>query len=305
MATAALFSFAFLKLGWVAIGNQPVQQHDNNSPARRAILAVLSYEKQAARTAEADSLDAPEPPKTVEYWGRESLTFTAKTGQSPRSFRWNSTAGATHVKPNRRSSASSSVGAESDDVYLFVHIAKTGGSSFDEILKAGVNGIPADCIVEKKHYEDKAMPLEERYDFPKCRILSTEFSRFQVSKFLMQKTQASKVPAGPVPPAVLSHVKFFSLMREPFARLLSQFRHDKYYTPRRFKGCVGLEELVAHGASCIQAKEPAYRYQNFQTMMLGGCQWNHKTNACKLRIGCCAQGTVQHNPQLSFLVRKY
>lgn len=31
----------------------------------------------------------------------------------------------------------------------FVHIAKTGGSSFDEILKKGVNGVHADCIIEK------------------------------------------------------------------------------------------------------------------------------------------------------------
>jgi hypothetical protein len=54
-------------------------------------------------------------------------------------------------------------------------------------------------------------------------------------------------------------VKFITLVREPFSRLLSQWRHDKYYTPRRFKDCAGLEHLVAHGASCIQAGEPAYR----------------------------------------------
>ncbi len=55
------------------------------------------------------------------------------------------------------------------------------------------------------------------------------------------------------PSGHLARVKFITLLREPFARLLSQFRHDKYYTPRVFKDCGSLGILVQHGTSCIQS----------------------------------------------------
>jgi hypothetical protein len=40
---------------------------------------------------------------------------------------------------------------------------------------------------------------------------------------------------------------------------------------------------MSHVYICACAiAEPAYRYQNFQTMMLGGCTWNHKSGLCEL-----------------------
>lgn len=100
----------------------------------------------------------------------------------------------------------------------------------------------------------------------------------EASNRLKQNVRA--VPEAPL--AALSHVRFLTLLREPFARLLSQFRHDKYYTPRMFKSCLALEALVERQEkSCIQNGEPAYRYQNFQTMMLGGCVWDHRLNICE------------------------
>jgi len=244
----------------------------------RHLLNVLSYEKQHA---------IQEPPS--ESWIRQEVVTTPQSSQqdSRKSIganlvsrgeggvggggKWNASKARHHGGK-----------VPTNDVLLFVHIAKTGGSSFDEILKGGVNNVEADCIVEKKHYEDRAVPLTSRYDFPRCKLISTEFSRFQASKFLVPKARKG----GPPPPTTASalqlpHVKYLTILREPFARLLSQFRHDKYYTPRRFKGCPDLASLVEQGVTCIEKSEPAYRYQNFQSMMLGGCVWNHKLNLCE------------------------
>lgn len=94
--------------------------------------------------------------------------------------------------------------------------------------------------------------------------------------------QVHNAPKVSVPTLLyLSMMMLPSLFREPFSRLLSQYRHDKYYTPRVFKDCDSLDVLVQPGAACIQSREPAYRYQNFQAMMLGGCIWNHKTAVCE------------------------
>jgi len=236
---------------------------------RRRPLAVLSYEKAVHAPAALDAAAVSSKPQaeTVLREERESLVFTPRGDSHLRAQRWNSSAEAGRgEKLHRLGGATGSdtrlkpapPQAALDGALLFVHIAKTGGSSFDEILKLGVNGVKADCIVEKKHYEDKSTPLEERYNFPSCKILSTEFSRPAVTRFLVPRTKA-KVAAPPPSQLQLSHVLFLTLMREPYARLLSQYRHDKFYTPRRFKDCAGLEMLVEHGASCIMAGEPAYR----------------------------------------------
>lgn len=153
-----------------------------------------------------------------------------------------------------------------------------------------------------------------------------EFSTFQISKFL-QLDQATR--AG-------RRVFFVTLLREPYARLMSQFKHDKcahrcflrpykarpaasessrchaaprrirlpsrrlapfirptsvtsvlcrcatgrHYTPYRFRNCPSLANLVKRGSNCIEKGEAAYRYQNFQTMMLGGCSWDNKRRVC-------------------------
>jgi hypothetical protein len=217
----------------------------------RRPLAALSYEKNYIKDEATESWIRDPPQKSNRAGGN---------GNQDGSGRWNSTKGLRNGHSKNPNGG--------NEVFLFVHIAKTGGSSFDEILKGGVNNIPADCIVEKKHYEDRTIPLTDRYNFPTCRLISTEFSRFQISKFLIPKSQSPG--SAPVPSSILSHVKFLTILREPFARLLSQYRHDKYYTPRRFKDCPDLATLVEHGATCIEKMEPAYRYQNFQSMMLGG-----------------------------------
>lgn len=244
---------------------QPSSSHLN-----RHILAALSYEKDHIKE------NGPSESWVRKENGATSWTPRRNGGNVGGGGKWNST-------KTVRFGGRTSLTPPSNDVLLFVHIAKTGGSSFDEILKGGVNSIAADCIVEKKHYEDRTLPLTQRYDFPSCKLISTEFSRFQVAKFLLPKARkgASTVPSITASALQLPHVKYLTLLREPFARLLSQFRHDKYYTPRRFKGCEDLAALVEHGASCIENAEPAYRYQNFQSMMLGGCVWNHKTGNCE------------------------
>lgn len=45
---------------------------------------------------------------------------------------------------------------------------------------AGLNG---DCIVDKRHYDDTVIPLELRYNFPSCQVISTEYSTFQVRPY--------------------------------------------------------------------------------------------------------------------------
>jgi hypothetical protein len=111
------------------------------------------------------------------------------------------------------------------------------------------------CVRPQKHYEDKSIPLDKRYDFPNCHIISTEFSRHVVSKFLMPKTKEGQRPQWSNALTLGQHVKFMTLMREPFARLLSQYRHDRFYTPRRFRDCPDLVSLVTHGSKCIQNGE--------------------------------------------------
>jgi hypothetical protein len=64
-------------------------------------------------------------------------------------YKWNSTAPGDTWQAPSAADRKFSRASKATDVLLFVHIAKTGGSSFDEILKHGVNGVPADCIVEK------------------------------------------------------------------------------------------------------------------------------------------------------------
>jgi hypothetical protein len=60
----------------------------------------------------------------------------------------------------------------------FVHIARTGGLSFNKLLveNRGVvgrdgNRIP-DCIVPRAAYGNASLPLASRFDFPHCEILS-------------------------------------------------------------------------------------------------------------------------------------
>ena len=60
----------------------------------------------------------------------------------------------------------------------FVHIAKTGGLSFNKLLVenrgiAGRDGnrIP-DCIIPRAAYGNQSLPLSARFDFPRCEILS-------------------------------------------------------------------------------------------------------------------------------------
>ena len=176
----------------------------------------------------------------------------------------------------------------------FVHIAKTGGSSFDVILRGGVGLVNADCIVEKRHYEETVIPLERRYNFPACRIVSTEFSLSQVRGYIGKPDSA---------------VHYITFMREPFSRIWSQHRHDKQYTPEKLTKCRSLDDLLKVGSDCIvdngrvsvsvpllprarsvaplpslellsPPPQPAYRYQNFMTMMMGGCKWDHRKRVC-------------------------
>jgi hypothetical protein len=176
-------------------------------------LAALSYEKQHIGSEAPAESWVREAPKTR---GGDSSSGSGKTAnRGGGAGKWNaSKASRHHLRPV----------AANNDVLLFVHIAKTGGSSFDEILKGGVNSAAADCIVEKKHYEDRSVPLTDRYDFPNCKLISTEFSRFQVTKFLVPKTRKGSPPPPSLAPAALQlpHVKYLTLLREPFARLLSQ-----------------------------------------------------------------------------------
>ena len=183
----------------------------------------------------------------------------------------------------------------------------TGSTAINSLLSPRTN--PPTLSRQKKHYEDTKVALERRFDFPNCQIISTEFSRFQVARFLLPRPPAATTtatPSGLSSPAVHNApsrsminsnyynkkpVRYLTLLREPFARLLSQYRHDKHYTSRRFADCKGLGALLAKGSRCIigfgggggaaaVAGEPAYRYQNFQSMMLGGCVWSHKAMEC-------------------------
>mmetsp|Transcript_14506 Transcript_14506/g.18818 ORF Transcript_14506/g.18818 Transcript_14506/m.18818 type:complete len:383 (+) Transcript_14506:42-1190(+) len=260
----------WLLVSCVAVSSQVTltrETYYENIGSRR-LLSVLSYEKD--------------------------MVIIEKNSLS-KGHKWNNTRKHSNNPSSNKNDNVNHHSSSKKQVLLFVHIAKTGGSSFDEILKKGVNGHHADCIVEKKHYEDKSIPLAKRYDFPNCHIISTEFSRHTVSKLLLppiaphggERTKHIGMSSwSPLSPSV----KFFSLMREPFSRLLSQYRHDKYYTPRRFKECKDLVSLVQFASTCIQDNEPAYRYQNFQTMMLGGCTWNHKKQKCELAKMPVARG---------------
>lgn len=97
--------------------------------------------------------------------------------------------------------------------------------------------------------------------------------------------QVSANAVAKLRPFLVEHIKFITLVREPFSRLLSQWRHDKYYTPRRFKGCAGLEDLVEHGASCIQAGEPAYRFGSSRSGM-SDLEYFSLALSCRGKIPC-------------------
>lgn len=101
----------------------------------RKLLSVLSYEKNAVI-----------PEKLNEY--EEGVDHRHGEGR-----KWNATKRHQNGHGNKNNEytkrAHNGATKSKNEVLLFVHIAKTGGSSFDEILKKGVNNIPADCIVEK------------------------------------------------------------------------------------------------------------------------------------------------------------
>ena len=125
---------------------------------RRKLAAVLSYERPQKPSSIKSSIDKPavlqdsKGSGAVESWVRESVVATPRQSGSnpPRlrgAYKWNSTNQNTWQAPS--ASERISFKSKASSVILFVHIAKTGGSSFDEILKRGVNGVAADCIVEK------------------------------------------------------------------------------------------------------------------------------------------------------------
>lgn len=137
--------------------------NESSAPAiarsRRKLAAVLSYERPRQPSNVRNNIEKPllqqdsKGSNAVESWVRESVVATPRQSGSsaPRlrgAYKWNSTDQNTWQAPSA-SERKSFHDSKASGVILFVHIAKTGGSSFDEILKRGVNGVAADCIVEK------------------------------------------------------------------------------------------------------------------------------------------------------------
>jgi hypothetical protein len=99
-----------------------------------------------------------------------------------------------------------------------------GGTTFDHLMKHGIKPLVTpglsvlkpDCILEKSMYSGK-IPVHRRFNYSSCEIVSAEKDYYTLRGW----TRANE------------HVRseqrkhFVTMLREPYARLLSQFDHNQ------------------------------------------------------------------------------
>ena len=161
----------------------------------------------------------------------------------------------------------------------FVHVSRSGGLSWNKLLveqrgvaQQGIQRFP-DCIVPRVAYGNTTVPISQRYDFPHCEILSAIWPLPTIEAKLAFKKE----------------VLFFTMLRDPVSRVMSQWRSDTQRLPALFGKCKAFEQIfagiksggsVAAAKTCLVGNTQPVQYVDYSTLMLGGCKWSGDKRAC-------------------------
>jgi hypothetical protein len=84
------------------------------------------------------------------------------------------------------------------------------------LVTPGLSVLQPDCILEKSMYSGK-IPVHRRFNYSSCAIVSAERDYWTLRTWTRAKESARGVPTK----------HFVTMLREPYARLLSQFDHNQ------------------------------------------------------------------------------
>ncbi|KAG5190919.1 hypothetical protein JKP88DRAFT_175004, partial [Tribonema minus] len=133
-----------------------------------------------------------------------------------------------------------------------VHVSKTGGTTLDHVLQKGVGGrglgpgvaqLQPDCVLEKwMYFAWREMPISERFNYTTCQIVSGEVDAWTLRAWVGE-------PETTPPGDRRKHL--VTVLRDPYARLLSQFDHNTHWEKAKMAECATLYDVLEPRSRCV------------------------------------------------------
>mmetsp|Transcript_3439 Transcript_3439/g.5353 ORF Transcript_3439/g.5353 Transcript_3439/m.5353 type:complete len:342 (-) Transcript_3439:94-1119(-) len=163
--------------------------------------------------------------------------------------------------------------SDPNSALIAVHVSKTGGTTLDYILQnkigekePGVADLKADCVLEKwMYFTYRTLPIDQRFNYTTCRIVSAEVDSWTLHKWVAEDE---------IVPSKERKKHFITMLRDPYARLLSQFDHNTHWEKKKMDFCKSLYDVLDDDSLCVKKLKKVTgniidKYRNWQVSNVG------------------------------------